>query len=185
MNFGKISIAALSVAISLTQPLSAASSTLLQKGCREIESGNYANAVRTLSAAVRVNPQDLEARRHLSNAMIEAGMEKEALQQLNLIIRIEPANPADYCLMANAYYRIGDSQNAAGKYKQALAINQFHTAARIGLTRTLLSMGKLKSARELCLESMKLDPAYRSMYQELLNAIRTRSSSGETGELKS
>lgn len=149
---------------------------LLQKGCAQIDRGNYSSAISLLSTAVRQNPADLEARRQLSRAFIGAGMSREAVQQLEAIVRVAPGNANDLSMLAEAYFQAGDSRTAIARYRSALQVDPNCASACIGLANSLMATGDLKAARAHCTESLRStrDPQLRNQLTEILSTIRTR-----------
>jgi len=147
------------------------------KGCDEINRGNYTSAISILSAAIRQNPSDLDARRYLSSALIGAGMAREAAQQLEAIAKVAPGNAADCTMMAEAYNQMGDNKIATARYKQAILLDPAASAPRLGLARLFMASGDLNGAISLCNESLKTrrDAQSRQQFIDLLGTIRARS----------
>lgn len=159
---------------------------LVQKACKQMDCGNYTAAISTLVLAVRQDPSDLEARRHLCSAMLGAGKAKEALHELQVINQAAPGDLRDLQMMAEAHYQCGDSRAAIQKYREALAADPAFAPAKIGLIRTLISSGKSPEAEFLCKATLRssTDSTLRKQVNELLQLIRSRSSYAAVEEMK-
>ena len=177
--FTKMAVAAaVASAVTLSSPAFGQDKSPASNGLAELNRGNYANAVELLCAAVRNAPADLEVRRNLCRAFIEAGMEREAIRQLSALIKFGCSSPRDYSMMAQAYYQLGNSKTAICYYKEALQIDASNTEARIGIARTLISSGDLRGATSACVEGLRLatSPQARQQLNALLGTIRTKTS---------
>ena len=159
---------------------------LVQKGCKQMDSGNYADAVSTLVVAVRQNPSDLETRRKLCTALVGAGRATDALRELQVITRFAPGDARDSQLMAEAYYLCGDAISAITKYREALALNPDAAEAKLGLIRSLISTGNPTEAKGICQQTLRSsrDAVLRKQVAEILQGIRFRSSFASIEELK-
>lgn len=160
----------------LNQPALAAVS-LVEKGCDQINNGNYSSAIVTLSQAVRSNPSDLDARRYLCSALLKNGNAKAASQQLEAIIKFAPGNNSDLCMLGEAYVQCGESQNAVSTYKQAVRNAPASSQARRGLARALVAAGDFVTAKSVISETLRTssDAQLRNDCIELLGVIKQRS----------
>jgi tetratricopeptide (TPR) repeat protein len=162
----------------LCQPVFAGGLTVapVAKGCDLINRGDYNGAVSVLTLAVRQNPSDLEARRYLCRAFIGAGAARQAVQQLEAVIKVAPNNPADYTMIAEAYFQMGDTKKSIAYYKQAIQVDSSYAGARLGLARAFLASGDTGSAGSVCYESLKTrqDAQTRQQFIDLINTIRSR-----------
>ena len=165
--------------LALSQPVMAGGLpvALVQKGCEQMNRGNYSSAIATFTTAVKQNPSDLDARRQLCNAYLGAGMAREAAQQLELIAKVSPGNINDLIALGEAYVQLGDNRAAISKYKQAWVLDSTNGRAVIGLARTLMANGDADSARSVCAGALRSskDAVLRSQCSEILSTIRTRS----------
>lgn len=138
--------------------------------------GNYQQAVGYLTAAVKLNPTDLEIRRQLCSAYVGAGMSREAIQQLRVIATVTAPTAEDFNLQAEAYSQLGDSKTAILRFKQALMVEPSNGPARIGLAKILLFAGDYASARAACNDTLRTsrDPVVRKQAIDLLGALKDR-----------
>lgn len=142
----------------------------------QIDRGNYLDAAKLLATALRKNPGDLEARRLLATALIGAGEAAAALRQLKALNKVAPGDSRDYVLMAEASYHMGDTSNAIRHYRKALELDPSSGCAGMGLSRALMSAGKIDEAITVCHEALRLarDAPTRQQFVDLLSTMRKR-----------
>src|SRR4051812_6886790 len=120
-------IATTFVFVCLAQPAQVAysqdCSVLVQQGYAQMRAGNPGNAMQTLTQAVRLNPTNVEARRYLGVAMIQCGLNANAVEQLDYVVR--SANPLaiDYGYLGQAQSLCGKLDMALGSYQQAVKLD--------------------------------------------------------------
>lgn len=160
----------------LSRPASALPLSLINAGCEQMNRGNYTVAINIFSSAVKNDPCSAEARRALATALLNAGREKEAIQQLMAVQQIQPGQASDLCLLADAYSRLGKTQFAIQLYKQAMLSDSAYAEARIGLAREFMAKGDLNSARLICVDSINnsRDAATKKQFKRMLNLINSR-----------
>ena len=176
MNFIREMIAALAAAALFCPPVfsDGLNASLVTSGCAQLDCGNYTRAISLFAAALRKQPDDLEARRLLVRAFICADREKEALQQLQAIRQVASGNSGDSVMMAEACYHMGDARSAIACYKEALILEPSSAPAKIGLARALIFTGNLRGAVAVCNDALRFTQAVQSRQQflELLSNIR-------------
>ncbi len=138
--------------------------------------GNYQQAVVYLTAAVKINPTDLDIRRRLCSAYVGAGMSKDAIQQMRVIGTVSPLTAEDISLQADAYSQLGDTKTAILRYKQALQVDPTYGAARIALAKILLFAGDYTNARAACNDTLRTskDPLVRKQAMDMLGALKDK-----------
>lgn len=72
-----------------------------------------ADRIDHLERAVKKNPRNLEVRLELATRMLEAGMSQAALDNLLAARQLDPDSAATYRLLAAAFQRLGQRDNAA------------------------------------------------------------------------
>jgi len=136
-----------------------------------VESGHYAEAVKTLRQAVEQNPNDAAAYGKLGVAYAALGQYKEAVVVLKLAIRISPE-----IVDAEEYYQLSRAYAALEKFPQALeAIKQALYSKRAeranpenGNASKFPSMADLHYATGLSYYNLQI---YYAAIQELKQAI--------------
>jgi len=145
--------------------------SLYLKGLTSLESGHYAEAVKTLRQAIEQNPNDAAAYGKLGVAYVALGQYKEAVVILKLAIRISPE-----IVDAEEYYQLSRAYAALEKFPQALeAIKQAWYAKRAeranlenGNASKFPSMADLHYATGLSYYNLQI---YYAAIEELKQAI--------------
>ncbi len=180
MNRANGALLALVTLLALGQPVLASqqSQELVRRGCHQLDLGNYSQAIGFFSAAIRQEPSDLDARRHLSAAYIGAGMSMQAVMQLKAIASVQSPNAGDFAMLGEAYAQLGDKNNSISAYKKAIALEPGSRPARLGLAQVLVHSGDLRSATAFCTETLRSskDPELVKQVLDLVRSMRERKS---------
>ncbi len=154
------------------------SEKLLKKGWAEMRSGNFRKAIFDFSAAARSSPRDLEIRRALCTALIEAGEAKLAIPYIEVVCESAGHVPSDLVMLAEAHAQSGAAEESVILYRQALELSPQSLRAKLGLAEVLIKQNQLDDALCLCknlLRSHK-DPLLQSHLKSLIrNAEAKRS----------
>src|ERR1700676_2776688 len=78
----------------------------VQQGYVQIMGGKAPDAVKTLSQVVRLNPSNMDARRYLGAAMLQAGLPERAAEQLKLLVQSPKSILTDSNLLGQAYLQM-------------------------------------------------------------------------------
>ena len=124
----------------------------------------FAEARDAFREAVRLVPNDLEARFSLAITLIDqlGGPEdlEEASKQLQRILELEPRAADAHFLLGNLRYRAGQPEEAAQYYRNALTLTPNHSRAANNLGSVLSQQGKLAEAAPLYKQAITADPSY-------------------------
>lgn len=148
-------------------------SQLLQRGYEQMRRGNYDDAVVTLAAAVKSDPDSLSARRYLAFALMRNGHSQEAMYQMLIIQRMAKASPFDSYTLGEAFSKMGKMSEAETCFRDALKANPNYDPARASLIKTLSSTGKYDEAFAECITGYKsaktemMSRYYRILYQNV------------------
>jgi len=86
---------------------------MLQQALQTAGTGDLDEAGRILTEAIRLSPRFWQAYQIRGGIALSRNLPKEALQDFNQAIAIEPNDPHLYMLRANAFYQLGDQAAAA------------------------------------------------------------------------
>jgi tetratricopeptide (TPR) repeat protein len=145
--------------------------SLYLKGLTSLESGHYAEAVKTLRQAIEQNPNDAAAYGKLGVAYAALGQYKEAVVVLKLAIRISPeiVDAEEYYQLSRAYAALEKFPQALEAIKQALYSKRAERANREnGNASKFPSMADLHYATGLSYYNLQI---YYAAIQELKQAI--------------
>jgi tetratricopeptide (TPR) repeat protein len=113
----------------------------VQLGVALAQLGRNAEAARELSAALALLPglaspgEVVRARNALGSVLAMQGRLDRAIEQFELALELDPAQPELHYNLANALSRRGELDAAAGHYGEALRLDPAHDRARAQLER--------------------------------------------------
>jgi adenylate cyclase len=145
-------------------------------------------AISEAEKGVSVDPNSAYAYHALGNGLDFAGRSQEAIPFLKKCLRLSPI-PVDTVTLirlANAYFHLGQYEEAAASCKKALQLyGADHLLAHLALAGTDAMMGREKEARAEAAEVLRIDPTFsleswarRSPYKDpkrrdnLISALR-------------
>jgi tetratricopeptide (TPR) repeat protein len=159
-----------------------------RRGAALLRAGEVSKAVESLGFAVRLRPNDKQARRALGQALIQAGHALEAVDQFRESVRLDPQDPLAYYELGQAYLQLALNsasrllqQNSSSKFARQLYAenfigtnNYFEAAAqyklalddqprdwnlRLRLGEVYLAEGKIDEAIQEFTRALELAPA--------------------------
>ncbi len=148
----------------------------LEKGYKELSTGDFGKAVDILSAAVKKDPDSVTARRYLAYALVKQGNSLAAIDQLNAITKLIKPTYFEWCTYGEAYLKAGALDQAASCYKAAIALAPKADYAKSGLIRVSMQGKKYEEAMNLAKDGMKEAPNaeiyeyYKKLYAGVLAA---------------
>ena len=101
------------------------------------EDGNYARALEEYEAALRENPQSIDALRGRARSLMQLGRDQEALAVFDEAIAREPGFGATYANRGILYDRMGKYPQAIADYEKALQLDRELSEGPNWLTRFL------------------------------------------------
>lgn len=131
------------------------SDALTRRGYVLVQSGAFKAAVAFLKNAVQLNPNDLNARRYLSYALMQLGDYINAEDQLKMVAKIGKLTAADYYLSGSINVRMGNNDRALQEYRAALQLEPDMQAARVGIIELFVLASDFQGATFLCADCLK------------------------------
>lgn len=119
--------------------------------------GNFEEAVRHCSEAVRINPKYANAYNNLGASLVREGRVEEALGYYEAALRIKP----DF---ARAHYNIAETlkmskaDDALQHYLEALSIDPYYASAHYGLGEIYARQGRIYQALEHLTRAVEIKP---------------------------
>jgi tetratricopeptide (TPR) repeat protein len=115
-------------------------------------------AVAEWRAAIRINPDDTEARNNLGNALRDEGKLDEAVAEYREAIRLKPDHPGVRYNLGNVLRNQGKLDEAVAEYREAIRLKPDHATAHTNLGITLADQGKRDEAIAEYREAIRLKP---------------------------
>ena len=152
------------------------SDVLTRRGYVLIQSGSFKPAVAVLKNAVQLNPNDVNARRYLSFALMQLGDYTNAEEQLKMIAKIGTLTAADYYLSGSINVRMGNNDRALQEYRSALTLEPDMPAARAGIIELFVLASDFQGATFLCADCLKRakDRSQYDYFQKLSEYIHSQ-----------
>ncbi len=146
---GSLSLSQAALASSLKSPISSDSNS--ETNFNLAEARSYA---RSLAVKLRKDPANLDLRKDLVRALINAGHSKAAAQQMHLLIRAGMRSNEDFALLADCCRFSGNFKSAIRYYQESLGITPGYAHARAGMALSYMQAGMFNLAERLCKEAM-------------------------------
>jgi len=147
--------AAISVLINCLPARASAIDGLMSRAYQEMSSGHNEEAVRTMSVAVRTEPNNAMARRYLANALLRSGMAADALVQFRALIELKQATAKDKSAIGDANFYLSKYDDAIAWYQTALKEDPTLDSARVGLTHTYVAMKQHQKACQIIADAVR------------------------------
>jgi serine/threonine-protein kinase len=116
-------------------------------GMAEVHRYRWDEATKEFLTALRLSPNDVEARVQYGRQLLHLSRPAEALQQFQMARREDPASPLVLSWVANAFRLLGQQDSALTVSAQALQGNPLNYTSVLITAKTLLSSGARDSAR--------------------------------------
>lgn len=152
---------------------------MLSKGYELMQQGDFSPAVKTLAGAVRSDSDSITARRYLAYALVKSGDPKDAIAQLNAIVKKIKPTYFEWCTFGEAYLEAGAVDQAKSCFETALKQSPRCDCARSGLIRANVKNNDLQAALDLAAEGMKSarDQELYDYYKGLYRVVYSHKSS--------
>jgi tetratricopeptide (TPR) repeat protein len=128
---------------------------LIAAGYKQLREGNNERATALLAKAVRLNPNDANARRYLAHALMANGDTENAIAMLKAIVAINPDNTADSIALGEQLVKSGRVEDAIDTYSKTLTADKHNVKARCALARAYMSAGFKQKAKDVCEDGIK------------------------------
>jgi tetratricopeptide (TPR) repeat protein len=163
-------------------------------GLTLLDEGKWAEAAARFQEAVRLDPNNAEARYNLSTALDEQrklegvdsqaaacytqavlafdqGRLDDAVTALQQALRVQPDYAEAYRKLGCAYSRQGRHDEAAACYRQAIALQPSSGIFHGELGSILVAQGKFQEAETVCREAVRLQPTEPASHNTLGTAL--------------
>ena len=165
--------------------ISAELAPLLEKAYNELKEGKNSNAVKTLDKAIKLDEESITTRRYSAYALIMDNQPKNALKQLDFIVKkIKKPTYFEWCTYGEAYLKARAGEQARTCFENALLIAPTSTYVKSGLVRAKAITGNLDDALELAKEGMKVSKTNESYdyFKDLFNQVRLKQARTAKGD---
>jgi Flp pilus assembly protein TadD len=151
---------------------------LISAGYNQLSKGNNERATALLAKAVRLNPNDANARRYLAHALMANGDTDNAIAMLKAIVSINPDNTADSIALGEQLVKSGRVEDAIDTYSKTLTADKHNIKARCALARAYMSAGFKQKAKDVCEDGIKdsASPAETAALKATLTEVDSGSS---------
>lgn len=141
-----------------------------KQGYALLRAGQGEQAVIALTASVRGNPNDLNARRYLAHALIATNDLEGAIGQFESLVKMSSMSNQDRVAFAKVLHKAKHFEDAATLYTQLLGANPSSDDARIGLAEAYLEGGFAQKAKLVAQEGLakSTSPSMIQRYEELI-----------------
>jgi tetratricopeptide (TPR) repeat protein len=121
---------------------------LLSIGRLASSAADGGGAVEAFAQAVRLNPNDGEAHKHLAWAMLQGDRADEAFAELVAALLIDPSDGQAHASIGQIHLDAGRNSDAVTALRRALELSQDLAGARYALATALTRLGKTEEATE-------------------------------------
>ena len=137
--------------------------THLDRGEAEYQAGRNAAAVPELKEAVKESPDSYDSHYLLALTLTETGELEQAINEFKKAIALatkDDSKIVGYYNMANAYFDLGDYQNAADAYQSSVKIDASLSKVHNNLGLALVGLKRTSDAAAEFKRAVELKPAY-------------------------
>jgi tetratricopeptide (TPR) repeat protein len=155
----------------------ASANDFVQKAYEQMRHDQFDTAVPLLCEAIKLERNNVSARRYLAFALVEQGQLNDALEQLKLLDQIDNQNGFSPYMRGVVLEKMGEPTRAADCYSAAVKREPKNDYFRKRAINSLIMMSRYDDASALCLEGVKLstDMDQRKFYDNQLKHTRTLS----------
>jgi Flp pilus assembly protein TadD len=152
---------------------------LMTRGNGFFEKGDATNAIATYSEAVRLAPENLDARLNLANAYLLAGDCTNVIEQCRQSLSLDHNSGAAYYLMGCAYLRLNQAKLAVQALQQSKQIDPAITALNFQLGLAHAHLGNLDEAITEFETVAKFEPDNPSVHYQLSQLLQRAGRAGD------
>ena len=146
--------------------------------------GRYHDAEKLLSRAIELAPSFDAARANYATILHRQNKPREALEQVELLLRRDPENPAYRNLLAAVLARLGDTARAVEVYRMVLRDHPGQPKAWMSLGHTLKTAGHQQEAVEAYRKSIALMPNLGETWWSMANLKTFRFAPEDVAEMQ-
>ena len=110
-------------------------------GDRLRERGRTGAAVIEYRRSLSETQDSVPVMNRLSSALIDLGMDQDAVDVLQRTVKLAPDHPTPYTLLGQVYLKSNDFQQAKAAFEQSIQINPFNPEVHVGLADACAILG--------------------------------------------
>jgi tetratricopeptide (TPR) repeat protein len=141
-------------------------------GYIRLQRGRLADAIHSLTRAVKANAASFDAASNLGLALNNAGRFDEALAQYRNALALSPRHPEILYNIGNAHLALDRINDALASYDEALAQNPSHVGALVNRGNTLLRFNRPVDALDSYDRALALMPSHPQILTNRGHALR-------------
>ncbi len=136
---------------------------LTQQALIDMQCGNWEEADRQLTEALRQAPDDPEARRYYAAVLWKCGKKREAVAHMEMAVRLDPDNAEIRVILAQYLVELGELREADRHVSKAAAIDP--NRADVWMTRAMLleALGRTDEALADLQRAAGIEPENRDI----------------------
>lgn len=112
------------------------------------QEGDLTTAASWYEAALRINPEDVDALIHLGTTFVAQDRMPEGIEKFNKALQIDEENAAARYDLGLALARLGKAEEATVQFERLLEIDHQFPGARVALASALFALGRKQEAIE-------------------------------------
>ena len=120
--------------------------------------GDLLGAIACYEAALKLNPNFIDAHYNLGNALRKCGDLETAIYSYKNVLKLNPSHVDAHYNLGNALREKGDLVEAINSYKNALKIKPSYAEVHNSLGNALQQQGNLHSAMKSYTKALEIDP---------------------------
>ena len=140
---------------------------LMTRGNAYLDQGDATNAVAAYSQAVKLAPDNLDARLNLANSCLLAGDNSNAVEECRQALGLDHNSAAAFYLMGCAYLRSDQAEPAVQAFQQSEQIDNAVTALHFQLGLAQARLGHLDEAIRQFEIVARFEPDHPSVHYQL------------------
>ncbi len=133
---------------------------------------DYRSAVSIWQDTVEKRPRNARAQNNLGEVLSEAGQVKEAMDHLELALRLKPDFADAHNNLGNTLIQAGKAQEAISQLQQALRIEPWHAMAHYNLGVALQQTGRAPEAISEFRQALRIEPWHAMIHYNLGVALQ-------------
>lgn len=147
------------------------SAQLIQNGMLAHRKGEFSDAVRFYTKALKKAPRELTALSLLADAQLNLGKNTRALATIRQALAIKPDMPSAWMVQGSAQRRMGQFDSAISSLEKALELNPDYADALMTLAGTLRDAGAIDAAIDAYEDLIEMAPEYSKAHYNLGNTF--------------
>ncbi|MBZ0189671.1 MAG: tetratricopeptide repeat protein [Candidatus Obscuribacterales bacterium] len=147
----------------------------IQLAYEHIKANRFESATPLLIAALRIDNNNITARRYLAYALLKSARPREALVHLGYVVQMTQPTALDLYVFAEAYRLTNSPEKAEQAYLESLKIDPHFYTARVGLINFYSETARAKLAISQCVagEQLSADARTAAIFKALWAKIKS------------